>query len=585
MDFTIDLSAEAGFSTQGNFSLIVGQMPILVIDLDENQNSADDIMTAIEGVGLGADYIATWPEPGNIGLYSSIFLCLGVYPTNGELTISQGTELSTFLNEGGRLYMEGGDTWYYDEQTPVHAKFNINALDDGSGDMDVLQGQAGTFTQGMSFNYAGDNSWMDHIEAIAPAFNIFENNAPAYFSGVAYDAGTYKTIGCAHEFGGLVNGTGVSTQLQLMQEYLDFFGISKIKIAPDQPSGNEQVCQNSQVQYTTNAVAGADMYFWSIEPETAGIVTGSDTAVLVQWDQEYLGMAYLRVCAINSIGAGPTSDSLAVLITASPTAIMTGSVDMCMEGQAELVVDLTGTAPWQLIIKGDAYTANATPFTFTVSPSSNTSYSVSSVSDATNCSNTGEGATDVIIIDVPAQAAIPTGPAQVNTNDTPESIYSTTGAPDASTYSWEITPSEVYVSLEVNGNECTVTWSGNYNGPATVDVRVSGVNDCGSGEPSDAFSVEMQNVGIDEMKDAYGITLYPNPNKGVFTLEIAKPLVGKVNLRILNANGHTVFAQKDMVVRENFSASFDISSEAEGIYLILLESDQALYTQKIILQK
>jgi len=586
MDFTIDLLADAGFSAQGNFSFTVGQMPILVIDLDENQNSGSHIMTAIQDLGLGADYTATWPEPGNVGLYSSIFLCLGVYPTNTAISISEGTELSTYLNEGGTLYMEGGDTWYYDEQTPVHAMFNINALDDGGGDMDELQGQPGTFTENMNFSYAGDNSWMDHIEAIAPAYNIFMNNAPEYYSGVAHDAGNYKTIGCAHEFGGLVDGTGISNRQQLMQEYLDFFGISKISTAPDQPSGNEQACQNNQLTYTTSEVPGANMYFWSVEPETAGTVIGSDTAVLVHWDQDYLGMAYLRVCAINTIGVGPTSDSLGVMITVAPTAVMSGTTMICTDGEAELSVDLTGTAPWELNINGDTYTASNSPFTFTVSPSGTTTYAVSSVSDASACSNTGEGSAEVIVIDhVPGQATTPTGPAQVNTGDTPTSTYSTAGATDADSYIWEVTPSEAQKNLEINGNECTITWSGNYSGPAMVSVRVSGVNDCGTGELSDAFSVEMQNVGIGEIGEAYGISLYPNPNRGVFTLEMENPKVERVSLRIINATGRIVYAETDMRVNENFSKSIDISSESEGIYILLLESDPGLYTQKIILRK
>jgi|GEM_PF-4942603 len=427
---------------------------------------------------------------------------------------------------------------------------------------------------------------MDHIEAVSPAFNIFKNNAPEYFAGVAYDAGVYRTIGCSFEFGGLVDGTGNSTQLQLMQEYLDFFGISKITVAPDQPSGGELACQNNQMAYTTNSVAGANMYYWSVEPENAGIVVGTDTAVMVQWDQDYLGMAYLRVCALNSIGVGPTSDSLGVMITEAPTASMSGSVIICTDGQAELSVDLSGSSPWELTINGENHTASTSPFTFDVAPATTTTYTVSSVSDASSCSNSGYGSTEVIVLDhVPGQAAVPDGPAQVNTSVTPTSIYTTAGAADASTYIWEITPEDAHKNLEIIGNECMITWSGNYTGPSTVSVRVSGVNDCGTGESSEAFLVEMQNVGVDEISDAYGISLYPNPNKGQFTLEITNPSLDEVNLRIINASGRIVFSETDMRVNENFSTIFDISSESEGIYILLLESKQGIYTQKIILQK
>ena len=585
VDFVVDFDAPAGFMAQGLFSFAVGQMPILIIDLDENQNSGAHIHAAIQDLGFGADYTAQWPQPGTVELYSSIFLCLGIFSDNYILNVSQGTELATYLSEGGRLYMEGGDTWAYDDQTPVHAMFNINGTDDGNGDLNQLSGQAGSFTEGMSFNYSGDNNWIDHIEPISPAFPIFENGAPQYYTGIAHDGGVYKTIGASFEFGGLDNGSGISTRTNLMQEYLDFFGINMIDIAPGQPSGNQQACQNSEVPYTTNSVEGANMYYWTIEPATAGTVMGVDTNVTIHWADDYMGMAYVRVCALNGLGVGPTSDSLAVEVTEAPTAVMAGTVDVCPGEDVELSVELSGTAPWHLVINGHPYTAGSSPFTFTVSPTANTSYTVSSVRDATFCENIGDGSTEVMMIDVPGQADTPTGPAQVNTGDTPTSTYTTTGALHANSYQWEVIPAEAQKNLEISGNDCIVTWSGNYNGPATVEVRVSGVNDCGIGPFSQTFSVEMQNVGIGEIAGLNGVSLFPNPNKGTFTLEIVNPKLEKANLRIMNSSGVVVYTEKDITINENFSSRIDISTHAEGIYILLLESELGIFTQKIILQK
>ncbi len=585
MEFTIDIEAQTGFTAQGMFNLTVGQMPILIIDLDVSPlNSGPHIFAAIEDLGIGAEYTSSWPE--NADLYSTIFVCLGIYPKNHQLSPSEGSELAAFLNAGGNLYMEGGDTWFYDDQTAVHGMFNINAVADGTSDMDILQGQSGTFTEGMAFNYAGDNSYMDHIEAVAPAFNIFENNAPAYYSGVAFDEGNYKTIGCAFEFGGLANGSGISTRVQLMDEYLNFFGIKKVTDTPSKPVGDDQVCQNSAaVVYTTTPVAGADMYIWTIEPANAGTVNGSSPSITIDWSDEHLGMAYIKVCGMNNIGVGPTSDSLGVMIMESPTAIMSGTASVCEGGEAELSVALTGVAPWQLVIDGESYTANASPFTFNVSPTTNTAYSVSSVEDAGGCTNVGAGSTEVSVINVPGQAATPGGPSTVNTIDTPTSVFSTSGAGDASDYIWEVTPAEVYSNMEMNGMECTITWAGYYTGPANIMIKVQGTNQCGDGPFSEEYSVEIENVGINELADALGLAIYPNPNHGTFTLEIATSKVDRVNLRIMNATGTMVYEKHNMAVNGSFSTNIDISSEAEGIYMMLIESDLGLYTAKIILQK
>jgi len=121
--------------------------------------------------------------------------------------------------------MEGGDTWAYDATTAVHTMFKITGTADGSGDMGTVLGQTGTFTQGQTFIYSSENSYMDHVDPISPAFSILKNQSPVYGTGVAYSSGVYKTIGTSHEFGGLNDGTYPSTKQELMYRYLDFFGL------------------------------------------------------------------------------------------------------------------------------------------------------------------------------------------------------------------------------------------------------------------------------------------------------------------------------------------------------------------------
>ncbi|MBI9038616.1 MAG: T9SS type A sorting domain-containing protein [Bacteroidales bacterium] len=221
VDFIVDISASLGITASGEFTVIVGQIPVLILDFDENNNSANYMQSAINEIGVSCELMSSMPA--DLNLYSSIFICLGIYSDNHVLSSDEGSILADYLNNGGMLYMEGGDTWYYDNQTPVHSMFNINGQADGSGDMGTVAGQNGTFTEGMSFNYSGDNNWMDHIGANSPAVLIFENQSPNYGCAVAYDADDYKTIGASFEFGGLDDGS--STKLDLMTEYIIFFDL------------------------------------------------------------------------------------------------------------------------------------------------------------------------------------------------------------------------------------------------------------------------------------------------------------------------------------------------------------------------
>ena len=219
--FEVNIEAPGEIGGEGEFSVVVGQIPVCVIDLDENNSSGPEMQTAIGNLNVACEYLTSIPA--DLSLYNSIFLCLGIYSDNYVLSSSEGQAFAAFLNSGGKLYMEGGDTWYYDDQTDVHAMFNIDGQSDGSSDLGTINGISGSFTEGMTFNYSGDNSWIDHLGATAPAFLILENQSPNYGCGVAYDAVDYKTIGASFEFGGL-NALDTGRE-ELMEQYLEFFGL------------------------------------------------------------------------------------------------------------------------------------------------------------------------------------------------------------------------------------------------------------------------------------------------------------------------------------------------------------------------
>jgi PKD repeat protein len=258
--FNLLISGDMNLSATGSFMEVIGQIPVLIIDLDANNNSAPAMLDAMANNDLVAEYSTSIPA--DLSLYNCIFLCLGVYSDNYVLTSSEGQVLADFLNNGGKLYMEGGDTWAYDTQTAVHAMFNINGAEDGNSDLGTINGKTGTFTEGMSFSYSGENSWIDHLETMGSSFIILENQSPVYGTGIAYDGGTYKTIGCSHEFGGLTGGP--STQQELMAAYLQFFGFTSTLQAMFMASDNE-ICEGETVDFYDMSTGGAISWEWTFE--------------------------------------------------------------------------------------------------------------------------------------------------------------------------------------------------------------------------------------------------------------------------------------------------------------------------------
>ena len=319
--FTVNITASPGLSAQGSFNLVLGQVPVLVLCLDENHSSSPAIMTCLDNNAITYDYMTSFPA--DLSIYQSIFVCLGIYSSNHVLSSAEGQLLADFLNAGGMIYMEGGDTWYYDATTAVHPMFKINGTSDGSGDLGTIQGVSGTLTEGMSFSYVGENSWIDHLTAISPAQVIFNNISPAYGCGVAYDAGTYKTIGTSFEFGGLSDGTSMSTKDQLMAEIIDFFGLNPIPV--ELTSFNADVNENGITLKWETATESNNLGFDverstnNISFEKIGSVKGKGTTTEAQ---QYSfkdinittgkGKAYYRLKQIDFDGTSSYSDAIEV---------------------------------------------------------------------------------------------------------------------------------------------------------------------------------------------------------------------------------------------------------------------------------
>ncbi len=258
--FNIDFESEMGITTNGEFSVVIGQIPVLIIDLDENNNSAPEILADVDNLGIAAEMMTELPA--DLSLYSSIFLCLGIYSDNTQLSTDQGDALAAYLENGGKLYMEGGDTWAYDEQTDAHLMFGINGLEDGTSDLATIDGVAGTMTEGMTFNYTGDNSYIDHLEATGTGVLILNNQDPAYGIAVANEFEIYKTIGTSFEYGGLDE----ITRSVLIEQYLGFFNIiGATAMTCNMSAQPAQICSGESSQLNVQVFGGSGNYeyLWS----------------------------------------------------------------------------------------------------------------------------------------------------------------------------------------------------------------------------------------------------------------------------------------------------------------------------------
>ncbi len=228
-------SSQQGYRDSTELVLKVGVGgDFLVWDPDENHSSGPQIKQALDAAGYLGEYTTNISSYLDIlGAFDALFICLGVYPNNYVLPNGNTVDsLVAFLNEGGRMYMEGADTWAYDQPSNLHPYFKILGLQDGQADTYTCLGMSGTFTNQMSFSYSGENAWMDHLGTTGGSFEILRNSSPSYANGIAYDGGSYQTVGTSFEFGGLVDGSPPSTKEALADSIMKFFGISAVGESP-----------------------------------------------------------------------------------------------------------------------------------------------------------------------------------------------------------------------------------------------------------------------------------------------------------------------------------------------------------------
>lgn len=591
-DFLVNFSGNMGMSASGEFSLSIGLFPILILDLDGNYNSGNKMKTAIDDWRVFAEYSQVIPE--DISQYQTIFLCLGTYSSNHVLTTDEADPFIDFLNNGGNLYLEGPDTWYYDQQynpTSLHPMFNISGLTDGSDDLGTINGVAGTITEGMSFFFSGDNSYIDHIAPVNPAYTIFSNATPAYNIAVAYDAGTYKTIGSAFEFGGLMDNMNNSRK-DLMLQYLNFFGMNPISEIPETPAGDTIVCANTASGiYSTQAVPEANYYIWEINPPAAGTVEGWDTVVTVNWAPGYIGDANLRVCGMNQSGLGPVSTSLLVKRYALPTAELSFSnTSICAGDTTWLSLSMTGESPWHVVISLGGFELTLNPNKpnidgIQVNPTEDIEVTILSLSDSTGCEKTDFTPTLINVSPLPDTPSKPTGPENVDLFSTTQSIYNTAGSDASIGYEWALQPTEAgSLTAGAEGLDCTVDWVSTFTGQ--VNLKVKGLNDCGESDYSEILAVNIANTfGLAENETGLGIKVYPNPNKGNFQLELTSEKSSKAKLRLFTASGEPAWGPVEVEINHKLNYPVNMKSLSEGMYLLQVETTMGISNHKIMIKK
>ena len=173
--------------------------------------SADSLFAAIAANGGSVFLTNNLFEFGNdLSIYKAVFVVLGVYSDNHILGDSdpEPVALEAYLQNGGKIYLEGGDCFNYDPENGgynIRPWFGLNDGPDGTGDVAAVTGLNGLST--FNFSYDGPNNWMDELQP-ATSVPIWKNSNNSDVLGVYNENfGNGLAIGVVPSFGGMQNST------------------------------------------------------------------------------------------------------------------------------------------------------------------------------------------------------------------------------------------------------------------------------------------------------------------------------------------------------------------------------------------
>lgn len=161
-------------------------------------------------------------------------------------------------------------------------------------------------------------------------------------------------------------------------------------VAPD------TVCAGStNVSYWVNGNAGST-YQWTISGNGTQ-VTGSNTdSITIDWSATP-GTDTLLVVEMTSSGCYGDTILLPIVRNPLPTALVTGTTDICYDDSATVQVALTGSAPWSLTYtdgtNSSTVSVTSSPYTFNTGslPAGTYTYNVTGVTDRLGCAGTTSG--------------------------------------------------------------------------------------------------------------------------------------------------------------------------------------------------
>ncbi len=323
-------------------------------------------------------------------------------------------------------------------------------------------------------------------------------------------------------------------------------GSSQSPVPSIKSVSNTQFCDGDSIKLEANSTASGYSYQWALNGSNVSNATGSTIYATAGGDYT------LKIT--DSVGCAGESLPQSLIQLASPKPVASANNNTAICAGDSIVLDVTSqtsvqSIQWKL---NASNISNATGNTLLVTTAGSYTAAVTGTNGCSGVSN----AINVTVNPLPTATA-------TYTNKT---LSANTGT--SLTYQW-------YKDGSPIAGATAATYAPTTNGKYHVVVTENGCD-------NKSNEITVTDIGFALVEFVNNLNVYPNPSKGLFTLNLDMNNSGKVRIRVVELTGRIISDETQQVNKGNNFNSIDLSGYAQGIYMLNIEMNGVSSTIKLV---
>lgn len=136
-----------------------------------------------------------------------------------------------------------------------------------------------------------------------------------------------------------------------------------------------------------------------------------------------------------------------------------------------------------------------------------------------------------------------------------------------------------------DGNMSNITSPAHtYAASSTYNAKLTSQNICGSHSITKQVVIDIP-TSVIENGIVSEVKVFPNPNEGIFNVEIRGNEMGEYNVRLINPLGQTLYDRKWNKDAQVFNGEINVNKLPTGNYYLIINSEQESLVKKVVIGK